>query len=154
MVDCVEGKSPIVIENCEIAQLILDTPRADKSEVNNYHKPIIQRIDSGRIIPVPSVHHRDLHQQIWLMSFTIYNRYPDTNSAYIDYLTKPTRDRNGEYPSERARFDIHYDKFYIQPYLENEAKRFKWAIDTDDKVRRDVSQDLRVRLEEIAVAID
>ena len=154
MVDCVSGKNPVVIESCEIAQLIRDTPFGPKYQVDSYHKPIIQRLDSEYIIPVPSIEHRQLHQQIWLQSFTVYNGYKDANSAYIDFLTKPTKDKNGEYPSERIRFDIYYDKHYIQPFLEMTEKRIKWARDTDARAREDTFRGLNRNLEEIAVAID
>ncbi len=154
MVHCVDGKDPIVAESCEIAQMIKDTPIASKYEVDLYHKLIIQRLDSEKIIPVPSIDHRQAHQQIWLMAFTIYNNYPDTNSAFMDFLTKPARDKNGEYTCERERFDIHYDKFYIEPYLGREDQRLKWAKDTDIKIRIDVQNGLHKSLEEVAVAID
>lgn len=154
MENFVDGKHPVVLESSEIAQLIKDTPRASKSEVDSYHKLIIQRLDYRNILSVPSIEHRQLHQQIWLISFIVYNEYKDANMAYIDFLTKPTKDKNGEYPSERVRFDIHYDKFYIQPYLEREEKRMKWAKQTDAKVREDVQNDIHKPLEEVVIAID
>lgn len=147
-------KDPIVVETCEISQLIKDTPRSHKEEVEVYHKEIIKRLDSNEIISVPSLPHRQLHQQIWLMSFTIYNKYFDTNSAYIDFLTKSTRDKNGEYPCERVRFDVYYDQFYITPYLKREEQRIAWAKDTDRKVREDVTNGLHKNLEDVFITVD
>ena len=141
----------------EISKLIRDTPKADKPIVDDYHKEIIQRIDHNKIIVIPSMEHRQLHQQIWLMSFTIYNSYSDINKACIDFMSKPTKDKKGEYPSERVRFDIYYDKFYVKPHLESlekEEKRIKWAKDIDANIRKDTEREMHKSLEEVTISID
>ena len=91
------------IEKEQISQLITETPRSDKGEVMRYHKRIIQRIDSGKIIPIPSEIHRSLHQLIWIEGYKVYNQIYDSNKGSMEFI----------HSSQRGRFDMWYAHNYI-----------------------------------------
>ena len=50
----------------EIETLIKETPKGFKEEIEAYHSRLIQLIDSGVIVQVPDISHRNLHQMIWI----------------------------------------------------------------------------------------
>lgn len=113
----------------EIETLIKETPRGFKEEIEAYHSRLIQMIDSGVIVQVPDISHRNLHQMIWVAAFMVYNNHPDFQTAFAHFFTEEANGYHGKFQSQRNRFNIWYDKTYIKPFLEKDL-RYRWAADT------------------------
>jgi hypothetical protein len=84
-----------------LEEMINATPCAGKEQVSSYHSQILERLDSGRVIPVSSPTHRNLHQIMWMVGYRIYNHL--RKGSEIDFIGS----------DERKRFDMWYVSKYI-----------------------------------------
>jgi len=146
-------KEEIDKERIEISDLIRATPKDAEEKVRNYHSEIVKRLDNGVIITVPSLDHRNLHQEMWIVSFMIYNNYDNQQKAFVDFLNKPIRWPEGQVEPERLRFDIFYEKNYIQPYLAKTSKQYKWASRVDETTQKEVDSIFHKSLNDVTVEI-
>ena len=104
------------LDECKkINEMILDTPHSSRQKVEKYHSDIIECLDAGTIITVPSQMHRNLHQAMWVKAHEIYNNLLD-NLVVLNGF-----EENGN----RKRFDIWYARVYIL-----EKKLNAWELKT------------------------
>ena len=141
------------MEKTEISDLIRATPRDIEEKVRNYHAEIIKRLDSGAIITVPSLEHRNFHQEMWIFSFMIYNGYESFNEAVIHFFTEESRGDKGEFGSQKTRFGIWYDKTYIKPYLAKTSEQYRWAQVVDNVTAQESDKILHKPLDEVVVRV-
>ncbi|MDO8467677.1 MAG: hypothetical protein Q7S56_01870 [Nanoarchaeota archaeon] len=129
--------SEITREFMKIMGEIRDTPRASKNEVEFYHSNLIGRIDSA--IPL-GLHHRMLHQAIWLSGFMIYNNYSDLDSAEEGYNDS----------GQITRFDIWYARNYAELHKEESNG---WIRAILDQAEEEAQKYYSHHLNEVVVAL-
>lgn len=112
-----------------IADSIKNTPCAPKCEIDQYHAQIKAELDSGILIPKPSVLHRNLHQEMWITAHKVYEGYGDTSIACLDFFNG----RNSSI-SEMIRFNVWYAKEYLVPEI---CQIDSWARDTRQRAEEE-----------------
>jgi|SRR3989338_1464592 len=123
----------------DFSKIIKDTPRESKENVDAYHCRIIQLIDYSNLFKIPSMEHRNLHQQIWLSAFMVFNNYPNFNEAFLSFMKEEGRGYRGKFESQRNRFNVWYDGKYIQPFLN--SSEYKWIMkihEEDERLSKEV----------------
>ncbi|MBS3142506.1 hypothetical protein J4464_03920 [Candidatus Woesearchaeota archaeon] len=90
-------------ERDDLQVLIFNTPNDGRAFVERYHSSVIDRLDSGSVIPVPSRMHRDLHQLMWIMGMKIYRGLASRSEAARLYMEE----------HQRERFDVWYVQKYV-----------------------------------------
>ncbi|MFA6022941.1 MAG: hypothetical protein WC781_02530 [Candidatus Pacearchaeota archaeon] len=138
----------------EISQMIKETPCAGRKEVEEYHSKIINILDSGNIVEVPSIEHRNLHQQIWIAGFMVHNGCKDFNDAFLRFNKEEIQNgKDREFKTQRTRFDIWYDKKYIDSYIEQNSRRYNWAVQVQKQAEEEASKIVEKPLSELIVEI-
>jgi len=120
-------------------RVIKATPRRSKEDVDAYHSRIIQLVDYSKLFKVPSMEHRNIHQQIWLSAFMVFNDYQDFNEAFLYFMKEEGRGYMGKFKSQRNRFNVWYDGNYIQPFLN--SPEYRWAMrmhEEDERLSEDI----------------
>jgi hypothetical protein len=120
-------------EIVEISDLIKKTPASAKN-MGAYHNKIIDRLDSGRILYVPSEPHRQLHQMMWMIGHQICENMKEEDEACLAFVTSP----------HRERFDIWYAKKYIL-----EKKLNEWELRMVEEASRECLLRYKHPIEEI-----
>jgi hypothetical protein len=125
-------------EYYNLAEKILNTPKATKTKVEEYHSKIKKRLDSEEIIPVPSSKHRKLHELMWIKGHEIYNHFVDFDHAIKHFCTGYVEKEKCEnIKSEHIRFGVWYVKNYIPKDTQD-----KWAIETRLRAEKDAGKPL------------
>jgi hypothetical protein len=120
----------------KIDGMLSETPRADSEEVSKYHDEIINLLDSGDIISIPSEMHRNLHQKMWMIGYMIYNHIQDRNKASFEFINS----------SERENFDIWYAYNYILSKRLNE-----WELSVVQNASKECMKLYRHPLEQVTI---
>lgn len=126
---------------------IKTTPRAPRNYVENYHLDIIKELDSGKIIQVPSIPHRNLHQLIWIEGHNVYDGFSDKRKATLDFLFGA--DKMINQGNQRIRFDIWYAKTYCL----NAERKDNWIKETILKADWEATMFLGERLENVDIGL-
>ena len=116
---------------------IRDTPRASKNYVESYHSNLIGRIDSS--IPL-GLHHKMLHQAIWISGYMIYNDFPNLDRAEEGYVNS----------GQITRFDIWYARNYAESHKE---ERNAWVISILNQAEEEAQKYYGHHLDEVVVAL-
>ena len=88
----------------ELNLMIKNTPRDCEECVRNYHEGILKKLDSEEIIKIPSPFHRNLHQNMWMIGYAIYNNQYNLDESNLEFITES---------EQRKKFDVWYVMKYI-----------------------------------------
>lgn len=130
-----------------LEEQIKATPKAPKNYVEAYHLDIIKELDSGRIISVPSMPHRNLHQMIWIEGHNVYDGFSDERKATLDFLFGA--DKTINQGDQRIRFDI----WYARTYCLNAEKDDDWIKEIVSKADWEAVMFLGERLENVDIGL-
>lgn len=130
-----------------LEEKIKATPRAPRHYVETHHFDIINELDFGGIIPVPSIHHRNLHQLVWIKGHEVYDNFSDEGKATLDFLFgKDSLLKEGE---QRIRFDI----WYARKYCLNAERDDDWIRETVLKADWEAVMFLGERLDNVDIGL-